>query len=100
MSSEGSPERGSQRRERKVERYVCMRVLRLVCTGVVSVYLCASCLPLLRAQTPAQQQPPQTPPQTPPAQPPATPAQPPKPATGGFESVPTQQQQQQQTPPA
>ncbi len=81
-----------------------MRVLRLVCTGVVSVYLCACCLPQLRAQTPAQQQaPPQTPPaqtpppQTPPAQPPATPAQPPKPATGGFESVP---QQQPQTPPA
>ena len=92
-----------------------MRVLRLVCTGVVSVYLCASCLPQLRAQTPPQTppaqspttpaQPPQTPPaqqpQTPPAQQPQTPpAQQPKPATGGFESVPTQQQQRQQTPPA
>jgi outer membrane protein insertion porin family len=78
-----------------------MRVLRLVFTGVVSVYLCAS-LPQLRAQQPPQQQtpPPQPPPAQPPttpAQPPATPAQPPKPATGGFESVPAQQTPQ--TPP-
>src|SRR5580704_17373230 len=70
-----------------------MRLLRLVCSAVVSLYLGASCLPQLQAQTPQQQTPPQTPPQTPqqtpPAQPPATP---PKPATppagGGFESVP------------
>ena len=60
-----------------------MRVLRLVRTGVMSVYLCASCLPPLRAQTPAPQ-------------PPATP---PKPATapaGGFESVPTKPNPTQQ----
>ena len=79
-----------------------MRVLRLVCTAMVSVYLCATCQPQLRAQTPQQQTPPQTPPATPQAQPPATPqaqppttppAQAPKPAPGGFENVPTQQTQ-------
>jgi len=69
---------------------------------MVSVYLCATCQPQLRAQTPQQQTPPQTPPATPQAQPPATPqaqppttppAQAPKPAPGGFENVPTQQTQ-------
>jgi outer membrane protein insertion porin family len=76
----------------------------------MSVYLCATCLPQLRAQTPQQQTPPQTPPATPPAQPPTTPpaqapttppaqtpttppAQAPRPAPGGFENVPTQQTQ-------
>jgi outer membrane protein insertion porin family len=46
---------------------------------VVSIYLCASCLPQLRAQTPPQQQ-------TLPTQPPTTPPKPP--ASGGFENVP------------
>src|ERR1700691_4298520 len=68
-----------------------MRVLRLVCAGVVSVYLCASCLPPLRAQTPPQQQ---TPPPTPPPQPPTTPPKPATPPAGGFESVPAQRQTQ------
>ena len=66
-----------------------MRVLRLVCTGVVSVYLCASCLPQLRAQTPAPQQ---TPPAQPPAQQPTPPPKPATPPSGGFEAVPVQQQ--------
>ncbi|MEI9972776.1 MAG: POTRA domain-containing protein [Ignavibacteriota bacterium] len=51
-----------------------------------------------RRRLPQQQTPPQTPPAQPPATPPATPAQPPKPATGGFENLPAQQAPQ--TPPA
>ena len=75
-----------------------MRILRLLCAGVVSFCLCAPFPSPLAAQQ--QQPPPKT---APPAQPPAQGQAPPKPATPAtnpFETVPpSQTQQQQQTRP-